>query len=277
MPRTLRSFPRPRRRLRALLAGAALLLPGLAPAAPARTTWSVCLDQTDWPPQIEFVDGKAQGRHITLMRDAAEEIGVSLDFRAMPWVRCLLQAELGEVDAIASLVHSAPRAAVFEFPPGAGEGPNPFAVDEIDDVVITLAEARFEYRGHLDALPRPVRVPRGWEIGRHLREQGLDIDDGAPSDRANLIKLLRDRRGSVIATRESAEREIAASPTLSVLHISREPVRRLSYYLAFSRRTAVPAEQRQALWEAIARSRQPAGESLGPASDGEAKDPAPTG
>lgn len=245
----------------AVLASVALLLPGFAPAAPERATWSVCLDQTDWPPHIEFVDGKARGHHITLMRDAATEIGVALDFRAMPWVRCQLQAELGEVDAIATLVHSAQRTDVFEFPPGAGEGPNRFAVDEIDDAVVTLAAARFEYRGNLDALPRPVRVPRGWEIGRYLREQGLSVDDGAPSDRANLIKLLRDRKGSVIATRESAEREIGASPALEVLHISREPVRRLSYYLAFSKRTRIPGAQRQAMWNAIARQRQLAGDT----------------
>ena len=247
---------------RGVCAGVLGLVSTLASAEPA--TWSVCLDQADWPPHIRFVDGQPQGRHIALMRDAAASIGVHLDFRAMPWVRCQLQAELGDVDAIAPLVHSAARGEAFRFPPGAGEGPNRFAIDELDDVVITLAADGFSYRGQLAELPRPVRVPRGWEIGRYLRGLGLDIDDGAPSDRANMLKLLRDGRGSVVATRDSAAQEIANTPMLSALSISTEPVRRLSYFLAFSRRTAIATTRQQAFWDAVARLRTQVAEPAGP-------------
>lgn len=235
--------------------GAALLLAVVLPrTAAAAPVWTVCLDQADWEPYIHFRDGQAVGTHVALMRAAAEDVGVALEFRAAPWVRCLLQAELGEVDAIASLVFSAQRDALFEFPPAATQSPSPYAVDEIDDVVITLRDAGYEFHGDLASLPAPVRVPRGWAIGPFLIQQGVAVDDGAPTDRANLLKLLRDRRGTVVATRQSVERELA-SERFAALQISPRPIRTLSYFVAFSRRSENAVPLRQAFWQALARRR----------------------
>ena len=248
------------------LIGCLVALIGLLLADPVRAAQRVriCVDQADWRPYMYVENGEVRGLHADLLRSALESVDLQADFRPMPWVRCQLQAELGDVDAIAPLVHSAARGEAFRFPPGAGEGPNRFAIDEIDDVVITLAADGFSYRGQLAELPRPVRVPRGWEIGRYLRGLGLDIDDGAPSDRANMLKLLRDGRGSVVATRDSAAQEIANTPMLSALSISTEPVRRLSYFLAFSRRTAIATTRQQAFWDAVARLRTQVAEPAGP-------------
>lgn len=249
--------------------GAALLLAVVLPrAATAAGVWTVCLDQADWEPYIHFRDGEATGTHVALMQAAAGDIGVTLEFRAAPWVRCLLQAELGEVDAIASLVFNAQRGELFEFPPAAARSPSPYAIDEIDDVVVTLGDSGYQFNGDLAALPAPVRVPRGWAIGPFLRQQGVAVDDGAPTDRANLLKLLRDRRGSVVATRQSAERELA-SGTFAALQISQRPIRTLSYFVAFSRRSENAASLRQAFWQALARRRGVTTAAPVPAEGGE--------
>lgn len=252
--------------------GAAVLLAVLMPrAASAASVWTVCLDQADWEPYIHFREGEATGTHVALMQAAASDIGVALEFRVAPWVRCLLQAELGEVDAIASLVFNAQRGQLFEFPPEASRSPSPFALDEIDDVVVSLRDSGYQFNGDLASLPAPVRVPRGWAIGPFLVQQGVAVDDGAPTDRANLLKLLRDRRGSVVATRQSAERELA-SGTFAALQISQRPIRTLSYFVAFSRRSENAAPLRQAFWQALARRRGVAAPD--PADVGEADEEA---
>lgn len=269
---SLNSPHRPFRRGRVRLGAAVVLATLLATLSPRIATaagvWTVCLDQADWEPYILFRDGQAAGTHVALMRSAAADVGVTLEFRAAPWVRCLLQAELGEVDAIASLVFNGARGELFEFPPEASRSPSPYAIDEIDDVVVTLRDGGYEFDGDLASLPAPVRVPRGWAIGPFLSQQGVTVDDGAPTDRANLLKLLRDRRGTVVATRQSAERELA-SKTFATLSISQRPIRTLSYFVAFSRRSENAVPVRQAFWQALARRRGVSTMAPDPADVGE--------
>lgn len=246
---------RPRHRRAGCQAILFLLTGLLGGPATAGVVWSVCVDQVDWHPYIHFNQGQPQGSHIALMQAAAADIGVGLDFRAMPWVRCQLQAELGEVDAIATLVYSEQRAQVLEFPPEATRTPSPFAIDQIDDVVITLTESGYRFEGDLASLPTPVRVPRGWAIAPYLRENGVAVDDGAPNDHANMFKLVRDRRGSVVASRQNAERELAGNPAFAALQISAQPVRSLAYFVAFSRKSSHGNALRQTFWQALARRR----------------------
>lgn len=224
------------------------------PAAAAQRV-KICVDQADWPPYMYVQQGEVLGLHAELLRSALASVDLQIDFRPMPWIRCQLQAERGDVDAIGPLMYTEVRDRIY-FYPKRGDLPDlTHALGENLDVVVTLSNTGFEYGGDPATLPPPVRVPRGWEIAPFLREQGIEVDDGAPSEQAALAKLLREGTGSAVANRLSVKLLIEKQGLADRLHVSQQPVRPVPYYLAFSRRSRFTQEIRQRIWEAIAAQR----------------------
>lgn len=254
-----RTLPPPARRPRiSPWLGALALL--LALPASAAKPLRICVDQAPWPPFIEVDAQGARGSHVEIIRRAVQASGGEAQFLPMPWLRCLLEAREGTVDAVATLIHSDERARFLQFPADAAQehATSRWSVGDIDDVVVTLAASGYEFDGDLSRLPTPVRVPRGWGIGPFLRKAGVTVDDGAPSDEANIVKLLRDGRGSVVALAESMQRVLAQSSAAGRLKVSPRPLRSKSFFLAFSRAAGVAEARRLAIWESIARERHPA-------------------
>ncbi|MBD8525069.1 substrate-binding periplasmic protein [Pseudomarimonas arenosa] len=212
----------------------------------------ICVDQADWRPYMWVEAGEVRGLHAEILRTALQSLNLQADFRPMPWIRCQLQAERGDVDAIGPLMYTEVRDKIY-FYPKQDSLPDPAqALGENLDVVVTLAALGFEYDGDPQSLPPPVRVPRGWEIAPFLREQGVEVDDGAPNEQAALIKLLREGSGSAVANRLSVELLIEQQDLGEQLHISRQPVRPVPYFLAFSKRSRFTFETRERVWQAIA-------------------------
>lgn len=236
-----------------VLAVLLLLASGWAAAA---DTLRFCTDQIDWKPFVYVVKGQPQGRHIDLAQRAVEAAGLQVQILPMPWLRCQLEAREGKVDGLLSLVFSATRDLAYHYPADASvDGLSRWSLEDIADVVVTLDTQTYAYAGDPASLPRPVRVPRGWEIGPFLRSRGVEVEDGAPSDEANLIKLLRDGSGSVIANADTVRLLQAQSSQFARLRVSATPVRSQSYFLAFSRAAQVPVSTREAIWNAIAEQR----------------------
>lgn len=248
----------------ATLRGCLIALIGLLSADPAYTAQRVriCVDQADWRPYMYVEQGEVRGLHADILRLALESVDLQADFRPMPWVRCQLQAERGDVDAIGPLMYTVVRDQIFYYPTLGTLPDVRRALGENLDVVVTLASTGFEYDGQPTSLPAPVRVPRGWEIAPFLREQGLEVDDGAPSEQAVLAKLIREGSGSAVANRLSADLLIAQMGLESRLHVSRLPVRPVPYFLAFSRRGRFTSETRDRVWQAIAVQRAKAEATL---------------
>ena len=217
----------------------------------------ICVDQADWPPYMYFENGELKGTYVELIRAAVSAVALQAEFRPMPWIRCQLQAERGDVDAIATVMFTKVRDQQFFFPKR-DDLPDPTrAVGESLDVVVTLSSSGFEYSGDPQQLPMPVRVPRSWEIAPFLREQGIEVDDGAPSEAAAITKLLREGSGSVVANQLSAEILLREIDPQGRLHVSRQPIRPVPYFLAFSKRGRFTLQIRDRIWQAIAQLRAP--------------------
>jgi len=218
----------------------------------------ICFDQAPWRPFIYIEAGQATGSHIELIRAALARLQIEADFRPMPWVRCLLEAEKGGVDAIATAAYTPQRAQFLHYPADAADTPHSaWRVGQIDNVIVSPRELPFEFNGDYATLPAPVRVPRGYGSGDFLREQGVMIDASAPSDESNLRKLLRDRRGVVIAIAESVDVLLERPEFAGRFHVSAVPVQAQSYFLPFSRAGArFDAVAIQRIWDEIARLRE---------------------
>jgi len=234
----------------------ALLGAGLCSGRAEALTIRACSDQSDWSPLI-FVDGgTVRGMHVDLIHRALTGLGHDLVIQPMPWMRCLLEAERGTVDAVATAVFNRRRALYLRYPADATETSlSRWAVAHVDDVLVTFVAGDYRFDGDLARLPQPVRAPRGWDIGDYLSAAGVAVDASAPNDDANLAKLLRDRTGSVAAVRDTVLRVLQRPPFAGQLLIHERALRSKSYFLPFSKRSRIDAATIQAIWNEIARLR----------------------
>lgn len=232
-----------------MLIGLLALLPLRLQASALR----ICVDQDAWFPFTFVEDGQVRGMHIDIIRRAAEQLGHQLDLRPLPWRRCLLEAEAGSVDGIATLSYDQQRSTFLHFPADAElDAESRHSVLVADDVVVVASSDRFRFAGDLSTLPQPLRAPRAWGIVGFLREFGVAVDDSANGEESALRQLLRDGNGAAIAIRDSAELLLHRPDFVGRLRIESRPIRSRAYFLAFSRRSAVLDDaRRHAFWQQL--------------------------
>jgi hypothetical protein len=82
-----------------------------------------------------------------------------------------------------------------------------------------LISQGFEFAGDYSKIPQPIYVPTGFSITKDLRKLGLKVDDNASKDILNIKKLLRIKRGSVVAITPLAKKYIKENSLESTLMI----------------------------------------------------------
>lgn len=84
--------------------GVAVLILGtasfFAAFARAETKQEATFCFNDWPPMTFVRSGRAEGISVEIVREAMRRIGIEAAFRELPWKRCLLLVEGGEIDAV---------------------------------------------------------------------------------------------------------------------------------------------------------------------------------
>ena len=63
----------------------------------------------DFPPSATMKDGKAVGIDVEILELAMNAVGVKVEFVMMPWSRCILMLDNGEIDAVIPMVYSKER------------------------------------------------------------------------------------------------------------------------------------------------------------------------
>ena len=100
---------------------AILILPGLATAQPqsnesvpaARVL--IAAGDHDYPPYQFVQDNRATGFHVEVLRAVAEEQGLTVDFRLLPWNQAVRQFEAGEIDILCGVSSSPNRRETMMF------------------------------------------------------------------------------------------------------------------------------------------------------------------
>lgn len=220
----------------------------------------ICLDKNMWYPFTFVEKGKATGLHIDIVSKAAKDIGFEVEYKPLPWKRCVAGANDGDYDAIAVASYKDKRAKTLNFPKDAPESSkSQWRVMQVEYTVVTTKETSYEYAGDAGSIPTPVRVPRGWSIGDDLKKQGVKVDDGASGDEKNFKKLLRMNKGSVVALPQVAELYSAKKQFSGALYASKTPLKSKSYYLPFSKKSKISEEDQQRIWDQIAKVRDDKG------------------
>ncbi len=223
----------------------------------AGKTVKICTDNGFWYPFTYTKDKQAVGLHIDVVSKALANLGYSVEYRPLPWKRCLSEAEDGKVDGVVSASYKDKRAAFMYYPSDAATAKkSDFRIQQVEYVVVTTANNDYEFDGDVNSIPQPVRAPRGYSIADDLKKKGLKVDDKASGDENNMKKLLRSGKGSLVTIPEVVKLLSGRAEYKGKFKISEKPVKSKSYYFTISKNTKLTADERQKIWEEIAKVRE---------------------
>ena len=232
----------------------AIVLSGIRPAASANQSLNLCYPERYWYPFLYTQDGAHKGLLHDIVRKACENLEIPLLIQTVPIRRAIHYAQAGNTDGVIVGFRDA-WTQTLDYPPGVGdEKESPWRIMQVDEVVVSFAEDSYEFEGDLKTLPLPVRVLRDAPIIDELRRAGKSVEE-VKEDVQNFLKLLRDKEGVIITSTVIAEM-MARDPRFSErIKIHATPVASDSYYLAFSKKSSLSAEEKQRIWEEIVRWR----------------------
>lgn len=217
---------------------------------------NICMDKNLWYPFTFVESGKASGLHIDIITKALTDLGYEVNYKPLPWKRCVASAKEGKFDAIAVASYKDKRAEFLNFPADAATSKKSIErVMQVEYSVVTVAEEAYEFGGDVSTIPEPVRVPRGYSVGDGLKEQGVKVDDGASGDEKNIQKLLRLGKGSVVTLPQIIELLSLKDAYKNKLYVSKKPVKSKSYYLPFSKKSKISTTEQSKIWKEIAKVR----------------------
>ncbi len=220
---------------------------------------SICSDNNFWYPFTLVKDGQSAGIHIDIIAKALDNLGYEVEFKPLPWKRCLVEAEQGGVDGVATASFKEERAAFMHYPGDAATAKKSTQrVMQVEYVVVTSADNSYEFSGDVKSIPEPVRAPRGYSIADDLKKQGVNVDDKASGDENNIKKLLRGGDGAVVTIPEVVNVLSEKAEFKGKLKISAQPLKSKSYYLPISKASKLSAEERDKIWAEIAKVRDDA-------------------
>jgi len=219
----------------------------------AQDNLKLCVADSTWFPFIIIKKEVISGLYIDILIKSSKPLGYTIKIDAIPWKRCLHLTKTGQYDGIAGVSYQQSRTEFLSYPKEINSSESSkFQLSQVDYVIVTHSSTNFSFSGDAQQLPSPIRSPLGFSIGKELEALGLDVDNAALNDDANLKKLLRDQNGSAVLIREMAHLLIKNNPDLL---IHPRPLKSKSYFLAFSKRTKLSKNEKIKLWEGVSKVR----------------------
>jgi polar amino acid transport system substrate-binding protein len=216
----------------------------------------ICTDENFWYPFTYSKDQKALGLHIDITKKAIIDSGYSVEYIPMPWKRCLNSAKKGTVDAIVSASYKEERASYLTYPDDAINNlKSIFRITQVEYIILTSKDSDYIYDGDLNSIPRPVRGILGYSIVDDLKKAGIEVDT-AKKDTANLKRLQRDKKGSVITLKEIIEYYQSKGMYQDDFIVHKKPIKSKSYYMPFSKQTTLSKDEIYRIWNNIKKIRE---------------------
>ncbi len=231
-----------------------VLLMALVSSAETPETITLCVDSRNWYPFTFTGDNIAKGIHVDTVRQAFENLGYKIMIKPYPHNRCLLNLEEGTVDGMISIAYDATLPYV-EYPPDAVDAKeSAWRIMQVDYMVVSYIDDDYRFSGAISELPVPIRIPRGDPLIKIFQENNLEIEIGK-SDEHNFLKLIRDKKGTVITASAISELMDREPEIAGKFYVHPTPLSSQSFYFAFSSKTKLKAENKQAIWDEIAKLR----------------------
>lgn len=179
------------------------------------------------------VEVERPGVSIELVREAAKEVGVDVEFVRMPWVRCQKSLQKGEVDAIFNASFKEERLEYGVYPM-IGSKPDPARrIATVSYALYRLKGSPVTWDGRaIEGLDGPVGAQSGYSIVEDLARMGIKTEE-AQASTTNFRKLASKRIPAVAALVVTGDALLAAGDYPNVEKVT-PPLATKDYFVMFS-------------------------------------------
>lgn len=192
---------------------------------------TILRSQDDWGPN-EFIDSNGQlaGYHIDLIKLAAAELGVEVEFVSMPWKRVLNSMQDGLADAVSYVIHTPNREYFLIYKPGnvISQGSSRFAY---------LKDSGFHYNGDPESVKDlRIGVINGYNYGKQFERERFNQLIELNSGRQQLQMLLGKRVDLILVNIEHLRFKFGHTAGFDRIETADISSVSNDIYLAFSRK-----------------------------------------
>ncbi len=215
---------------------------------------ALCFDDSDVLP---WRTREKTGLNFEMLKAVSVALGVQFSFHARPWRRCQDQLKKGEFDGSFGMSFTPERQTFAVYPPGAPSDAS-LRMFEGGYVLVRRRGTAVNFDGQrVSGLTRPIGAESSMSIVADLRRQGYDVDDGAASSMALLLKLMAERiDAAAIGTDQMRDLLLREGPRLSNLEVLPTPLVIKPYFLVFSKQFVESHPHvAERIWKAIAEHR----------------------
>lgn len=154
------------------------------------------------------------GVSVEMLRDAAREAGIDIQFVRMPWVRCQKSLQRGEVDLIFNASFKTDRLEIGVYPMTDGKTDSTRRIDTIAYALYRVKGSAVSFDGKsISGLDGPVGAPAGYSILGDLKAMGIATET-APDTVTNFKKLALGRIPAVAALQRIGDSLLAEFPQI---------------------------------------------------------------
>lgn len=179
------------------------------------------------------VEADRPGVSVELLRMAAKEIGIEVEFVRMPWVRCLKSLQKGEIDATFNSSFKDDRLEFGVYPMAGGKPDASRRIATLTYALYRLKGSPVHWNGKaIEGLDGPVGVQSGYSIVEDLGRMGVKTEE-AQASLTNFKKLASKRIPAVAAQEVNGDAVLATGEFPGVEKIS-PPLVTKDYFVMFS-------------------------------------------
>ncbi len=228
--------------------------------ASAMPAWALTLRLcTDEHSRLPFTTPGGEGLSDKLILAAAKEVGITVQFRPAPIIRCREEVRADAADGFPTVPYTASLQGFFAFPMNGKEADPARAVTTARAMVYRRAGHPVDWDGKRFAqLATPVLVPAGAVLLLdRLGAMKVAIDDSSKGLESNFAKLAAGRADLAIGSEYTGMVLMNQAQYKDKVEVLPAPFSDEAYYLGVSKtfQLAHPREVER-LWEAIARIRR---------------------
>lgn len=235
---------------------ACALVFAIATTPAAAVTLRLCTDEHS---RLPYITPQGTGVADVLIREAARELGITVEFRPAPITRCREEVRVNAVDGFPTVPYSASVTDFMAFPMH-GNDPDPSrAVGNIRAMVFRRVGTPAAWDGaRFTQLNTPVLVPFGSVLLLdRLTQMGIPLENTARGLEANFQKLLAGRAELAVGSEFTGNVLLGQPQYAGRIEVLPVPFTDEPYYLGVSKHFRDSnRETMEKLWNTMARIRK---------------------
>jgi polar amino acid transport system substrate-binding protein len=198
-----------------------------------------CEDKMDFPNVLGNsleVDWKKPGVSVEFIKQMAEELGLKVVIKRLPWKRALeLELKGGKIDGLFPVSYLKEREGFGVLPMKDGKADDSRSMLVSAYCFYKLKTSPLEWDGKaLKHLEGPIGAPRGYSIVEDLKQSGYQVQESDDA-RKDLRRVAQGWLGAVAALEAAEDYILESSPELNSAVIKLQPpISRKHYFLMLS-------------------------------------------